>query len=415
MRVLNTPYAVYSINNRKHRINPQPQYQRGPVWTVDKQQKLIDSILRGYDIPKFYLRKVSTDYYDFEVLDGQQRLRAIWSFWDNEYPLNDTSFDLPSGNLSGKYFRDLTSNDQDLIGSFSLCIAEVMDATDSEVGELFLRLQEGASLNPAEKRNAMIGEMRDSIDSISKYPIFPKTTVINKRFEYADLVSHIVCLELNGGPTDVKSTNLKKMYEKNEKLDANASKKINKVKKVLNYMNKIFASPTPELKIKWGFVDLYLLISKLIDEYDISNRHIDFFDFYISFELERRKALSDTSALLTSNPSDWGKDLYNYIEAFQKEGANRSNLEIRHKVYISNFLNKFTNLAPKDSKRLFDENQKLILWRKANMKCKLCNICIDLKDMHADHIVPHSKGGKTIIDNGQCLCSNCNLSKSNKI
>ncbi len=31
--------------------------------------------------------------------------------------------------------------------------------------------------------------------------------------------------------------------------------------------------------------------------------------------------------------------------------------------------------------------------------------------MHADHIISHSKGGKTTIENGQTLCAGCNLKK----
>lgn len=48
-----------------------PDWQREKVWGKPKKQKLIDSILRGWKLPKFYLLKSSDGGSDFEVVDGQ--------------------------------------------------------------------------------------------------------------------------------------------------------------------------------------------------------------------------------------------------------------------------------------------------------------------------------------------------------
>lgn len=51
-----------------------------------------------------------------------------------------------------------------------------------------------------------------------------------------------------------------------------------------------------------------------------------------------------------------------------------------------------------------------------NFKCCACGAS-PAKDpsveLHVDHIVPYSKGGETVIENLQTLCSKCNLGKSN--
>src|SRR3546814_14453558 len=53
-----------------------PDYQRPPAWSRKQKQLLMDTILRNYDIPKFYWRKVNrADGVQYEVVDGQQRLR----------------------------------------------------------------------------------------------------------------------------------------------------------------------------------------------------------------------------------------------------------------------------------------------------------------------------------------------------
>ena len=48
-----------------------------------------------------------------------------------------------------------------------MTIVEIFDASDIEIRDLFLRLQEGVSLNPAEKRNAFVGGMRDFIAELA--------------------------------------------------------------------------------------------------------------------------------------------------------------------------------------------------------------------------------------------------------
>ena len=64
------------------------------------------------------------------------------------------------GDLVGKKWSQLSSSARDQIGEFDLSIALVEEAKDLEIRQLFLRLQEGVSLTPPEKRNAMPGNMR---------------------------------------------------------------------------------------------------------------------------------------------------------------------------------------------------------------------------------------------------------------
>ena len=78
-------WELNKLFNYKDQIDPKPQYQRGPVWKLPKKQLLIDSIINRYDIPKIYLRYVGDKSpYKYEVADGQQRLRSIWEFFNDE-------------------------------------------------------------------------------------------------------------------------------------------------------------------------------------------------------------------------------------------------------------------------------------------------------------------------------------------
>ncbi len=49
------------------------------------------------------------------------------------------------------------------------------------------------------------------------------------------------------------------------------------------------------------------------------------------------------------------------------------------------------------------------------IKCEICGKQLfSINDCHFDHIVPYAKGGKSVKDNCQILCVDCNLSKSDK-
>ena len=64
--------------------------------------------------------------------------------------------------------------------------------------------------------------------------------------------------------------------------------------------------------------------------------------------------------------------------------------------------------------RTFTERDKITMYTRQNGKCALCGKPFDIKEMHADHVTPWSKGGITDLSNGQMLCTTCNLSKSDK-
>ena len=66
-----------------------------------------------------------------------------------------------------------------------------------------------------------------------------------------------------------------------------------------------------------------------------------------------------------------------------------------------------------DVRRFFSKRQRRILGWLSGGKCTACGQKLT-KSFHADHIHPHSKGGKTVTNNGQALCAQCNLNKGAK-
>ena len=66
------------------------------------------------------------------------------------------------------------------------------------------------------------------------------------------------------------------------------------------------------------------------------------------------------------------------------------------------------------SLRAFTPNQKREVYERQKGICPICKKHFEFEEMEADHIIPWSKGGKTVIENCQMLCQADNNAKSNK-
>src|SRR5262249_35799777 len=74
----------------------QPYHRRGRLWSVTDKAYLIDSILNGYDVPKFYVADftwgtsgLNKKRLPYAIIDGKQRFEAIFDFYDGAFVLNE--------------------------------------------------------------------------------------------------------------------------------------------------------------------------------------------------------------------------------------------------------------------------------------------------------------------------------------
>ena len=161
-------------------LRPKPEYQRGTVWKLPQKQGLIDSLLRGYQIPLFYVHlEERANNYTGEVektawiVDGQQRLDAIIGYRQNEFGLPDParakagSVIPPSATTpppwTGKKFEDLTVDEKERLLGRELLVIEMTADHPNEVRDLFIRLQAGTPLTAQEKRDAWPGDFTNFV------------------------------------------------------------------------------------------------------------------------------------------------------------------------------------------------------------------------------------------------------------
>lgn len=142
------------------RLRLNPEFQRREVWTKSEKAFLIDTILRDWSIPKIYFRTtVDSDSKQLirDVVDGQQRLKAIIGFSANMFPLSNKS-----EGLSGLFYKDLPEELKQRFLQYKISTEQFINADDLEITRIFARLnQYGVKLNAAELRNAEFsGELR---------------------------------------------------------------------------------------------------------------------------------------------------------------------------------------------------------------------------------------------------------------
>jgi uncharacterized protein with ParB-like and HNH nuclease domain len=130
-----------------------PKFQRRDVWTTPARSYLIDTLISGKPVPPIYLRVRQSDdktHTIREVVDGQQRIRAVLDYLDGKYALSKSLDAL----YAGKRFSDLRPEEQDRIRSFSFICETLHGASDSDVLEIFARLNTySVKLNSQELRN----------------------------------------------------------------------------------------------------------------------------------------------------------------------------------------------------------------------------------------------------------------------
>lgn len=396
-------WPLYSVRMRENKMDPSPPYQRGPVWSISKKQLLMDSILRRYDIPKIYLRAVDKPPYKYEVIDGQQRLRAIWEFCQDKFPIPADCDSVRGHEVASKLFSELPNGLVDEFQSYELSFVILEDVTEEEVEEMFTRLNNGESLTAAEKRNAIPGDMRDFIRELTLHPVFGKVPFKNNRYAFDQVCAQITCLELASGSVDTKAKDLKKMYEDCKKFQKNGSV-AKKVKRVLNFLDTAFPEKTPELR-KQNVVSLYLLVSELMEKYVISGKETSLRNWFVKFENERRQEQDKPE---DERETDWVR----YQEAILQAVDSKFSIEFRHNMLLTSFLLYYPKLELLDAQRAFTEEQRATIFRKYNGICQIGGEKVRWGEFHADHITPFSKGGKTTVANGQLLCPKHNLEKA---
>src|SRR3989344_9171425 len=248
-------WTVEELYKRRNKILF-PVYQRTEVWHENKKSLLIDSIFKGYDIPKIYLQK-SSHQEEWDCIDGQQRIKAIVGFYNKDFECDGITID------------DLkeSSKELDNFENYPLTIVEFTEITDEEVRELFVRLQLGVPANAGEKLNAIKSNIGQFVNQISKHLFIKNISIPTRRFAKeqvcAQICNNSMFLNKTGEFRNSKYEDLENLYRSYKDFDLN-SKEANEIKATLDKLHSIFSDYATDIKNRASGVSIYLLVEEMI-------------------------------------------------------------------------------------------------------------------------------------------------------
>ncbi len=289
--VLDFSQREYSIRelfdsyNRKETILS-PKFQRRPVWEYKAKSYLIDSIISGFPIPRIFIReKTNLDMSAVrEIVDGQQRLKAIFDFLNDGFKIsrvhNDTYGDYYYSELPEDIKRDFLK--------YPISAVMLIDLDDNSVFDIFARLNTySVKLNSQELLNSQFfGCYKQLIYKLSQeYRSFwiDSKLLSEKnisRMEDAKLVTELVSVIIQNKIDSNSFEQNKRIYKKYDDVFEDSNMIEERFKTTLDLFSKVYGEEFSETDYKKlplfysTFLSLYHM-NYPIDCFEMSNISVD--------------------------------------------------------------------------------------------------------------------------------------------
>mgnify|MGYP001809659105 CR=1 FL=1 len=178
------PTSIQSVYSwyREDKLHVNRRYQRKLVWTLLEKQRLVESILKKYPIPAILIAERKSTPETYEIIDGLQRLHAIFSFIENCFnTLDNRAFDVKLFPTAQGYAEQglftpsdtetslLTQKEVSTVLDYTLALSVMRNATDEEIDDVFGRINTyGHRLSDQERRQAGVkNEFSELVRSIA--------------------------------------------------------------------------------------------------------------------------------------------------------------------------------------------------------------------------------------------------------
>lgn len=336
-------------------LNIRPKYQREFVYDAKKRNAVIDTVWKGFPLNVMYWvdngEGASPRY---ELLDGQQRTISICQFVWGEFMM------VIDGTLTN--FEGLTPGQKQRILDYPLQVYVCTGSEEEQLAWFRVINIAGERLTDQELRNAIYNG--------------PWLTSAKRRFSKSGCVAYQMGSDyMSGSP--IRQAYLETVlgwisggdidaYMVAHRFDPDCDELWQYYQDVIHWVQTHFTEKNPKMKgVQWG--EMYA-------------KHRD--DPFKESELRQR-----VRELMMDGEVGNKAGIYWYVL-----DGDEHHLQLRQ----------------------FDEKTRLQFYTRQNGICPACGKHFELKDMHADHIIPWAKGGRTVADNCQLLCRTCNQRKSDK-
>lgn len=343
------------------KLNIRPKFQREFVYDTKQRNAVMETIRKGFPLNVMYWA-VNEDG-TFEVLDGQQRTVSFC-----RYVAGDFSIIIDGHPMT---INNLTKPQKDQILDYELMVY-VCEGNDQDKLDWFKTINiAGAELTAQELRNAVYtGPWLTHAKSI-----FSKTGGAAYGLSNKYVTGTPIRQELLENALKWKSNGNIEQYMSAHQHDQNANQLWTYFQNVIWWVQQTFTTYRKEMKgVDWGTL----------------------FDRYKDKQVDTNELESRTEELMQDPDVTKRSGIYTYLLTCDEK-------------YLSI--------------RKFDDREKRAAYERQKHRCAHGTRCrtpgnddgkkeFDMDEMHGDHINPWSKGGKTIAENCQMLCIQCNREKS---
>jgi hypothetical protein len=292
------PIAWFWDLYQRDRLKLDPPYQRRSVWNQNYRDYFIDTLLLQYPAPAIFLYElIKPDGVTvYNVVDGKQRLLAIFDFVTNRFPV---SLKAERSEFRDRYFRDLPDNPEKLdFWGYQFSVEYIPTEDESVINNIFDRINRNtAKLSPQELRKARFdGEFITAVQQMSERLFhelpegFPNIALQSRRqMKDDEVVAHLLLL-LEVGPKGYSSAELDEAFSSRDEEWAEKPHVMARFDRVLDVLRELTRSPYGPQLVRsrlrnqadfyslYGAMDLVLLGDRLPSLQEIAERLLDFAD-----------------------------------------------------------------------------------------------------------------------------------------
>lgn len=342
-------------------LDIRPPYQREFIYNDKEQQAVINTVLHGYPLNVMYWVKRSDDAEcPYEVMDGQQRTLSLC-----EYVAGKFSFEF-------KNFFNQPADIQKRILDYELTVY-VCEGEHSEKLEWFKTINiAGKQLTEQEILNAIYAG--------------PFVSDAKRHFSKSNCGAYRLGKDLVTGVLN-RQDYLKVALNWIAEHEQRQGKKQSRVGYMATHQHD------PNANNLWTYFQNVL-------NWAITN-----------FDMKKFKKIMKGLDWALYYDTFHDKTL-NTVEMAKQISALMRDSEIEKKTGIIPYV--LTGDERHLDLRAFPDDIKMEVWEKQGHICPLCNNEFDFEFMEGDHIKPWREGGRTVIENCQMLCRECNRKKGAK-
>jgi hypothetical protein len=433
-QLLDIQHETLTVNDligryEKKCLNLSPAFQRKSVWRDKDRKFLIQSLLAGFPIPAIFLyRRHDGRNMVYDVIDGKQRLETIFRFMGTMRGMFPVKAEVPG--LTGvqvisaatlKRNRSHMEIVRPSLDKYRIPVVEV-EGDLGDIVELFERLNStGKTLTPQERRNArysgseLLKEAKALANKLeSKFALLGVFNEVQRsRMKHVEFCAELI-LSVHQGDVLNKKAAVDRVMAASSIPPAQLKKSVaiafSAVSRVARMFPELASSRFHQLV---DFYSLVVLVVRLQAEGAIlieRSRNQLAWDLLKAFGVGVDKVREQQRKVQGTVE---GQEMYrDYLMTVSQMTDDVSQRRQREKILRAVIGSVFSS---RDSQRGFTPEQRRLLWNSSVTKsCSECGVKLTWGNFSVDHVDPHSRGGRSELDNAALVCQSCNSSKGNR-